>query len=317
LPPVFEDPSDFDNFEETLKKLFKEKIYQPIIDEINVPVEDTKLQNSDGDYLSGLIKSGKLRFYRGEFRGKLNAKTSRALKRLGAKWSRKHKAFKLPSKKLPKELLGAIEISESRFQKTISRIKKRINKILPEDIAGFLNEQKLFDETLYKMDYNIDKSLEGITVSPKLTDEGRAKLASEYNNNMQLSIKGWAEKEIKILRKEVQERSTGGARYESLVKIIQKRYDVSLNKAKFLARQETNLMMAKFRETRYRAAGSEGYIWTAVAGSPSHPVRPMHKKLDGKYIKWNNKPITSIRGDKNHAGEDYNCRCFAKAVIRF
>jgi SPP1 gp7 family putative phage head morphogenesis protein len=316
IQPIREDKSDYDRLEDQIKELFRKELYLPLMEQIEKETPSKKLQNSMSMLLES-IRNGRVRFYRGKFTGKFNASISKELRKIGAKWDRSEKNYKLPMSKLPPDIRNAISISESRFERSVSALKRKLSKMLPEKIADKLDASKIFDDSIYKTDKNIQETLRGITVSPTLTDEGRAKLAREYNNNMKRYIQDWSEKEIKKIRKDVEKAAMQGTRYENLVEMIQSRYDVGLNKAKFLARQETGLMMSKFRETRYRDAGSTGYYWKNVVGSPNHPVRPMHKALDGKFIRWDNPPITNPKGDRNHAGEDYNCRCFPMPVVRF
>ena len=307
--------ADFDELETIISDLLREEIYKPLIEA--VPKQNRKITNSNQSFLEEKIKEGKIAYYRGKFTGKFSAKSTKALKEMGAVWSQKDNAFKLQINKLPPDVRMAISTSATRFDKTVALLRKKLSQMLPDKIAGALKSTKLFSRSIFNLDRDITKSLEAIVVTPQISDKAREKLATEYNLNMQRSIKGWTETEIIKLRSMVEKESLSGKRYENLVKIIEKRYDVSRNKAKFLARQETGLMMAKFRESRYVDSGSPGYYWTTVVGSPKHPVRKMHKELDGKYIRWKYPPITNPQGDRNHAGEDYNCRCAPRAVIRF
>lgn len=65
---------------------------------------------------------------------------------------------------------------------------------------------------------------------------------------------------------------------------------------------------AKLNEDRQKEAGVERYIWSAGADDR---VRPMHRDLDGKTFRWDDPPITNPQGDRNHPGQDYQCRCGA------
>lgn len=161
------------------------------------------------------------------------------------------------------------------------------------------------------------KVLSQIVISPKFDEEQVSKIAKEYNNNMKLSIKGWTEEKVKELRSLVQEKVMNGERYEGLAKIIQESYGTTQSKAQFLARQETNLLTTKMKETRYESAGVSEYKWRCVAGSKDHPVRPMHKIHDNKIFRFDNPPIVDKKGNRKNPGEDYNCRCVAVPIVRF
>ncbi len=294
--------------------LFLEQIYQPLL--AILQRDDDQLQNS----MDGLIKAietGKIVFYRGRFTGNLTSSLSRDLKKLGAKWDRRQGCFTIPLASLDPDMRRAISLAEARFKQTFSRVQSYLSTIAPEEVADKFKAEKLFDRTIFKVEKSFQESVKGITIAPELTDDQRARIAEEYSKNMQLYIKDFAEKEIEELRKRIQENSFKGIRYESVIKEIQRSYGVSVNKARFLARQETSLLMTKYKQVRYQAAGVNEYVWRCVAGSPAHPVRPWHKKHDGKVFRWDKPPQTDAKGNRKNPGQDYNCRCVARPIVRF
>lgn len=314
LKPIKESTEDYEAMEARIIALLKKYIYLPLVAELKAPT--SVLQNSLSD-VADAIKSGRINFYRGNFSGRFNSRISQELKKLGAQWGRKQGTWKIPLSSLPSDIRTAIAASEDRFKRSLQNIDTKLSQILPEEIADKIKLDDLFDTTLWKVNEDFKKSVKGITVAPELTTADRKRIASEYTNNLKLYIKDWTDKAVKDLRKEMQERVFTGLRYESAVQIIQKSYGVSQNKAKFLARQETSLLMTKFKQVRYEAAGVKEYKWGCVTGSANHPVRPMHKALEGKVFSWNNPPVTSENGDHNNPGQDYNCRCFARPIVRF
>lgn len=221
---------------------------------------------------------------------------------------------------LPYDLREAIAVSASRFEERLRRVDERLAKILPEEIAEKIKLTEIFDSTLYKADKNIRKTLGNISLLPEISPERRRQISEEWSTNLDLSIKNFTAEEIIRLRKSVLKSTEAGNRYSAMVSSIQRSYGVTASKAKFLARQETNLLLTKFKETRYVEAGVHEYRWGCVNGSPNHPVRPAHKALDGKIFRWNNPPITTEPNEptrRNNPGQDFNCRCFARPIIRF
>lgn len=313
LDPVVETYNDFIKLEIYIGSLFKRELYLPLIRILSLP-KDT-LSNAAFDALIGAIESGRIGYDRGRFTGKFSAATTKALKDIGAVW--KDDAFRIHFNKLPVQVRDAIDVSIRKFEMTAARMDAKLTQILPEKIADQLKMEHIFDRTIWKVDESFKKVTRGLIVPPELTPERRKLISVQYTHDMQRYIKDWTEREIVTLRRIVQKETWKGFRYERLVSTIQHRYGVSQNKAKFLARQETSLLMTKFTESRYTDAGSEEYIWECVKGSPLHPVRPMHKALDGKRFRWDNKPVTSPNGDRNHPGEDYGCRCRARAIVKF
>lgn len=314
LAPIKDKPEYWDQVELEITKLLREEIFLPLIKSLGL--KKKILQNSIED-LYEAIKTGKITYYRGNFTGRFSASISKELKRLGAQWDRKQGSWKIPQSSLPMEVRATISASEARFTQVMQKIDRHLANLVPEEIADKLKVSHHFDSALFKVDQDFKKTLKNISVPPDLSREQRKKIADEWQNNMKLYIKDWSETAIKDLRRDVKGKIFEGGRYETMVKTIQKNYGVSRNKAKFLARQETNLLMAKFKETRYTEAGVKKYIWKTVAGSANHPVRPMHKALEGKIFSWDNPPITDEKGHRNNPGQDYNCRCFAKPVVEF
>lgn len=314
LTPIKEKPEYWDEIEAKIIALFRAELYIPLVVELGV--KQKVLKNSIDDLVNA-IKFGKITFYRGQFSGRFNASTSKELKRLGAQWDRKQRTWKIPQSSLPPDIKIAINAGEARFNQAVSRIDKKLASILPEELADQLKIEHIFDSTLFKVDKDLKKSLKNLTIAPELKSEQRKKIAKGWTDNMKLYIKDFTEKEISTLRKDVQKTVFEGGRYESMIKTIQKSYGVTQNKAKFLARQETSLLMTKFKETRYMDAGVKKYKWGTVAGSAAHPVRPMHKALEGKIFSWDNPPVTDDKGARNNPGQDYNCRCFARPIVDF
>ncbi len=316
LRSVRETLEDYDAITDRIREVFKKELYLPLLKILSIPT--AKLSNSR-DSLLRAIQQGVITYADGTFQGSFNSHTSKELRDLGAKWDRKTSTYKLSETKLTLDVREAVSTSQARFIEKLKQLDVKLQKILPAEIANKLKIEDIFDSQLWKVDKAVKKTLENITVTPTLTKDQRQQIAAEWQGNMDLWIKDFAEEQIKELRKSVRDSVFKGNRYESLVKSIQDNYGVTSNKAKFLARQETNLLMAKFKETRYEDAGVFEYRWRCVAGSKNHPVRPSHLALNGKIFRFDTPPVTTDPSEpqrRNNPGEDYNCRCYAVPVIR-
>ena len=89
-----------------------------------------------------------------------------------------------------------------------------------------------------------------------------------------------------------------------------------LSTANFLVRNETEIFTAKFYELECRKLGITHYKWLATG---DERTRPMHKMLaeeskKGTVYRFDDPPVTDVKGNRNNPGEDYNCRCVAVAV---
>ena len=221
---------------------------------------------------------------------------------------------------MPTDIRKAISASRSRAQRTANKIDKKLTGFSTEEIAEKLKVSKILDQTLFRVEKDYQKSLKNLIISPQITPERRARITEEYTENMKLDIKGWLDEEVISLRKRMEMHVFSGARHEDMVATIQRRYEVSESKAKFLARQETKLLMGKYKEIRYQDAGVNSYKWKCVTGNALHPVRPAHKALDGTIQYWNKPPIVSEPRQKvrrANAGCDFNCRCQAIPIVKF
>lgn len=319
LRPIKESTSDYEKIEAQIRELFRKHLYLPLVKELDLPVGIT-LQNAEDSAVADGLRKNRITFSRGTFSGKFNAQISKELRDLGATFDRKSSTWKIRATELPQSLRSAVAAQEVRLAKTLAKIDKRLEQFSPEEITDPLDITSHFDSAIWKVEDDFQASVKNITLAPKLTRAQSKAISAEWQNNMKIWIKDFTESEIKKLRKEVKKSALQGDRYGSLIKTIQSSYGVSANKAKFLARQETFLLMTTFKETRYKETGIDEYKWGCVAGTKNHPVRAWHKALEGKTFSWDNPPVTTKPGTavrRNNPGQDYNCRCFARPIVRF
>lgn len=108
------------------------------------------------------------------------------------------------------------------------------------------------------------------------------------------------------------EAHVSGARAAEVAKEIMRTGAVTKSRAMLIARTEVSRTGTAITEQRAAALGSTGYIWRTAGDSD---VRHTHKKLEGKFIEWNNPPIAGSNGERAHAGAIYNCRCWPEPVL--
>jgi len=89
-------------------------------------------------------------------------------------------------------------------------------------------------------------------------------------------------------------------------------------KANLIARTEVSKTSTALTEARCNAVGVDWYVWRT---SEDARVRDSHKIMDRVLVKWTNPPSPErLDGEKRtygnyHAGEIFNCRCYAEPVI--
>lgn len=102
-------------------------------------------------------------------------------------------------------------------------------------------------------------------------------------------------------------------RAAEVAKEIMQSGHVSVSRARLIARTEVARTSSVLTQARAQHVGSEGYIWRTAMDSD---VRPDHRRLEGKFIKWDEPPISDRRsGTRAHAGCLWNCRCYPEPLI--
>lgn len=293
-----------------IQRIFDELIYFPIFKAMGEHPKEIK--NSINNPLFDAFSDGRVWIEGNRIQGSFNAKISKELKALGAKYSGKSKSWSVPDR-LPPEISLARAAADSRFSKIKGSVLSVLDSIDIDVTDNISSIPDTYIDTIDQMESDFQKSVKSVTIAPKLTMEARNIIASEWGYNLDLYIKSWMDENIRKLRKDIEQNVFEGRRAESMVKHIQKNYGVSRRKAEFLARQETSLLMSKFREERYKDLGVSKYRWST---SKDERVRDDHKVLNGKMFAWDSPPVVDRRtGRRAHAGEDFGCRCLAIPVL--
>jgi SPP1 gp7 family putative phage head morphogenesis protein len=105
---------------------------------------------------------------------------------------------------------------------------------------------------------------------------------------------------------------TDSSRIGEVVKEIMRTGHVTKSRANLIARTEVARTSSILVQTRAVHVGSEGYIWRT---SNDIDVRNQHRKLAGKFIRWDSPPIAGPKRMRYHAGQGPNCRCYCEVVV--
>lgn len=99
---------------------------------------------------------------------------------------------------------------------------------------------------------------------------------------------------------------------QTIIEEIMRSGAVALSRADLIARTEVGRANAALTQVRAEKVGSPGYYWRT---SHDDLVRPIHRRLDGKFFEWDNPPVALNTGQRGHPGETPNCRCWADPVL--
>lgn len=310
IPPLLLRPGYWREVEKEINRIFLELIYKPLR---RVMAEPHPEYFNAMSSLLDAVRGGIVWYQDGHFYGQFNAKISADLRSIGALYSTRSKTWGLALEICPPDIRVAQARADSRYDALRRGFLQTLADINPDMIEKLSSGDQAYRSTLSWMDEDFKRSVRAISIPPQLTEAQRDILAKDWNNNLNLYIKKWTQENTLKLRDEVQAHVFAGNRISSLSKLVHQNYEVSRAKARFLARQETSLLLSKFRETRYSDVGVQRYKWST---SHDERVRSDHKHLNGKIFSFSEPPVTNKdTGARNNPGEDFGCRCVAIGIV--
>lgn len=289
-----------------------EGIYKPMFEIMGVkPIKASNSLN----VIAEALRDGKISYYDGGFRAKDRFTNSQSLQlqKWGAVWDRREKMYRLPKDRLPDEIrvtLAEVQINAERQIKLLKGYIEQVEANIPYIVESmvFDNEVKtILDDAGNEVKQNI-KHLN--IIEPELSEEQKAEIARTYTNNMrQYTIKDFAQERIPQMREKIQELVLKGYRTDKVQELLQKEYGIASRKAKFLAQNETSIMLAEYKKVTYKEMGFNKFQWKTITDGRE---RELHKKLNNTVWRYDDPPIIDERtGNRGLPGETYNCRCEA------
>lgn len=314
----------------TSNKIYENKIIKDIINwEWNwyyKPILDVFKPNSvlnENNIIFDALKSGALYYQNNAFyskSGRFSNKISMELEKIGAKYSKYGRCYRLNKDKLPTELNWIIETTNAKVYESamtaikildtaISQIDEKIKEIKITDIAEemILNVEKKVEENF--------KANKIQTITPKMSDSIASQFAKEYTETLKYDIKNWQPQNIVKMREVIGQMALKGESRITIQNYIQTRFKVSQQKAKFLTRSESSLAVTEYLSAKYQSEGFSEFIWHAAM---DERTRDEHRKLNGKVFRFDNPPIVEVKNKKGKVirvtqglpGQiDYGCRC--------
>lgn len=306
--------ADFADMESQLREIFFRILFEPLAREIAaVNPQKMELENAPTDVLCAALERGLIQYASGVFSGQFNAAVSSALRGLGATFNKRDKTYRAEPANVPPWVSAASAVYRSRAIAAHEAAKRKLDEI-QRNLTEIVKQNKVkASTTVSKISAGFSASAKALEVIPDITAASKARIAAEYSDNMELWIKGFTEDMIGELREDVEENAMQGYRFDRLIKKITDRSYVSVNKARFLARQETSLFMSQYRKERFSEAGVTRYRWST---SRDGRVRDSHKNLDGTIQLYSQPPIVDPHsGRRANPGQDFNCRCVDLPIL--
>lgn len=297
--------------EKALFSYFYEGIFKPIFITLGIQL---KAKNSEDDAITEALLKGTIVYEQNGFKalGKFTNAQSKLLQKWGAVWDKWNKSWKLPYSKVPQHVLVAIAANRNLTQQKIDYIKKFLEE-LQSNWETAVETMTYSDQVMTVLDdagEEIQKVFRRANViSPALTEEDKAEIAETYTNNMNFYVKDFGDERIPLMRQRVQEFVVKGARMDEVRKMLEHEFGVWGNKAKFLAQNETNIMLAELKKVEFTKQGFDKFIWRTITDGRE---RDLHRHLNGHIYRYDDPPIIDSRtGQRGLPGQTYNCRCTA------
>lgn len=208
----------------------------------------------------------------------------------------------------------------------LSRIMQRLASISVDEIAsriasGLVSRANFQNKEQTQRTYS---EAFGIDLTGMLGDGAiREKMADAVRENVGL-ITSIQTDFINDIGEKVFGNLLEGGRSENLINIIRDRGDVTLSRAKFIARDQTSKLNAELTEARSNALGMDIYEWS---GTGDERERKSHFVLNGMLCKYSDPTVYSDDGGKTwkkrssigafigKPGEDYQCRCLSLPYV--
>lgn len=299
----------------------KDTLYQPLANIYKEELKQDLRFNDISSKLQQAFKNGKIYFDNGYIKGQFNSSIVKELESIGAKYSTYNKAFKI--NELPAEIKSIIINKKSKIKEAIYYLDNNLNDYLLnlEDSIKFLDLS--YKDTIDNYYIQLKGNLEQFSIIPSLNNYQIKSINENYVDNSKLYIKKWLERDIRKLREQMKKYVLEeGYNNQDIANLISKTFNITQNKAVFLARQESSLLLAEYQKSKYKSLGLNRYIWQTANDEKvrDYPINNEsggnHKDLNGKEFRFDDPPIVNFRtGKRANPSEDYNCRCLARVIV--
>ena len=281
-------------------------IYKPMFKDLNIKAAN------DSNVIIDALRKGDIFYVGTGFKAKkqFSNVVSTELIRLGAKYNKYTRLFEISSDFLSADIVKTISESVLRAQTKLNMINSFLYDI--ELNLDQIIDTLIFDNEvvtiLDSVQGQIQKNVKHLhIIEPQLSEAQKQRIAEDYTYNMKYYIKDFVEEKVPQMRQKVQQAIVDGYREDQVEQMLQKEYGIFGRKAKFLAHNETSIMLAELKKSIYTEMGFTEFIWQTILDGRE---RPDHYLLHGKICSFDNPPVIDRRtGQTGLPGETYNCRC--------
>jgi SPP1 gp7 family putative phage head morphogenesis protein len=308
LKPQPLQPHYFQPVQKDLDSIFYEILYKPIVTLLkDYTTQRTFINSAKENYsiIERALKNGDIQYQDGVFSGRFNAAISKQLRDMGAKFDDKSKTFKVTPEKVPLSIIQQASLTQREAKELHEGLKSIIDKAESNSDIAFSIYDIPSDKVISSVDMGWREASKGLGVMPTLSEVSKKKLAAGYTDNVKTYSKKYAQEQFRVLRDIVQDNSMSGARYDTLISMLEDDYSATKRKAEQIARQETANFMSEFRKEKFTESGVVYYKWSARS-----MARPDHRALNNLIFRYDRPPIVNRdTGKRGNPGTDFGCLC--------
>lgn len=292
-------------------------LYKPILDLLK-----KNAVTNDNDALLNALKSGNLYYQNGAFyskTGKFSNRIALELEKIGARYSRYGRCYRIAQDKLPNNLLWIIETTNARVYSDVLAISKTMDFALSsiDEAIKNLKVEDIAEQMILDVQNRVYKNLQENrieTITPKMSDFVAKKFSENYTDTIRFNIQDKLPEQIIKMREVVGQMAIDGESRITIQRYLENNFTKDQNKAKMLARNESKIAVTEYLSAKYQEEGSEEFIWKA---NLDERVRDEHRKKHNQVFRYDNSPIIDERtGTRGMPGEFYNCRCTFVPVFK-
>ena len=198
-----------------------------------------------------------------------------------------------------------------------------LNALSKKYASIFLDKGKLISDYMVNQANNSSKSqvhnslkdLSGLSIKTSNTSQRTMEIMKASVSQSVSYISSIQERYLTDVEGAVFRSITSGEGIKDLIPAMQKFGNMSHNKARNLALDQTRKTTNAIKTQKLKDAGVKKFIWNHSAGGLN--PRQRHIDLDGKIFSYDDLPIIDDSGTRGLPAQAPNCRCFQTPVIEF
>jgi len=281
-------------------------------------LKNNQVENAQ-DVLEQAIKKNRIYYSNGAFysnTGRFSNTIARELERYGAKYNRQRNAYVI--KELPTQLAWVVEttkaVTTTKAEAVMNLLASKLGTLTTEEkhiaIEGLVEKIML---NLQERVYANAKAQKIELITPKLTEFQTNEIAKKYVENLDFWIKNFETEKIPEMRKGILNMTLEGKSLPQIEQYLQKEWNISQDRIKFLARNESAIATSSYLSSKYQAEQIHYFKWNAIM---DNRTREHHRKLNGQVFRFDDPPIIDEKtGQRGLPAETYNCRCTMTPII--